>query len=367
MWSLSRSSRNRPSTPEPERSGWAGAVHIISSAGASADLPSALTGQPNFATIDCVPDLRCVESKLLKLYLGRFRQSGEFHEACVNRIANDLIELLDPIYLNVEGRFTPQGGIHFWPTAEYHRPPAINPGARNHTQMATTTQRSVAQRALVLAPHHDDEAIGCGGLVAKLAGRGWDVAIVVLFAPLEGQGSSAHQRRLGEAETAAAVLGARRVGDLDLPSREPVAIELMSWRLVEVLRQVAPTLVLAPHAADRDPEHISTHRACVEALWLATAPFRPDLGPPMRAAETVLGYEVWTPIGTPQLTVDIGSVLPNKLAAIEAYTSQIEVAQYAQAARGLAAYRGVMYGGCAFGESYSVIEINENALSLASL
>jgi 7-cyano-7-deazaguanine reductase len=50
-----------------------------------------------------------------------FRNAGEFHEACVNRIANDLISLLDPEYLLVEGRFTPRGGIPFWPTAEYFR------------------------------------------------------------------------------------------------------------------------------------------------------------------------------------------------------------------------------------------------------
>lgn len=83
-----------------------------------------ITGQPDFATIviDYVPRALCVESKSLKLYLGAFRQKGEFHEACVNRIANDLITLLDPAYLKVEGRFTPRGGIPFWPTAEYRRP-----------------------------------------------------------------------------------------------------------------------------------------------------------------------------------------------------------------------------------------------------
>jgi 7-cyano-7-deazaguanine reductase len=82
-----------------------------------------ITGQPDFATIviDYVPDRNCVESKSLKLYLGRFRQLGEFHEACVNRIANDLINLLDPIYMKVEGQFTPRGGIPLWPTAEYNR------------------------------------------------------------------------------------------------------------------------------------------------------------------------------------------------------------------------------------------------------
>lgn len=83
-----------------------------------------MTGQPDFATIviDYQPHERCVESKSLKLYLGRYRMLGEFHEASVSRIANDLITLLDPLYLKVEGRFTPRGGIPFWPTAEYRRP-----------------------------------------------------------------------------------------------------------------------------------------------------------------------------------------------------------------------------------------------------
>ncbi|MCG8362006.1 MAG: preQ(1) synthase [Pseudanabaenales cyanobacterium] len=80
-----------------------------------------ITGQPDFATIviDYIPAARCIESKALKLYLGRFRQTPEFHESCVNRIANDLISVLSPNYLKVEGRFTPRGGIPFWPTAEY--------------------------------------------------------------------------------------------------------------------------------------------------------------------------------------------------------------------------------------------------------
>lgn len=81
------------------------------------------TGQPDFATIiiDYTPDKWCVESKSLKLYLGSFRNYGEFHESCVNRIANDLITLLNPISLIVKGAFTPRGGIPFHPTAHYIR------------------------------------------------------------------------------------------------------------------------------------------------------------------------------------------------------------------------------------------------------
>ena len=81
------------------------------------------TGQPDFAKIiiEYMPDKWCVESKSLKLYLGSFRNHGEFHESCVNRIANDLVTLLAPCELMVRGEFTPRGGIPFWPTAYYEK------------------------------------------------------------------------------------------------------------------------------------------------------------------------------------------------------------------------------------------------------
>jgi len=82
------------------------------------------TGQPDFATIvvNYKPDQSCVESKSLKLYLGSFRNFGEFHESCVVRILNDLVDLIDPLWMEVEGQFTPRGGIPFWPTASYVKP-----------------------------------------------------------------------------------------------------------------------------------------------------------------------------------------------------------------------------------------------------
>ena len=106
--------------PEQNRHGVNGSIHIEAPEFTSL---CPITGQPDFGTIviDYIPDKKCVESKSLKIYLGRFRQFGEFHEACVNRIANDLISVLDPHYLKVEGRFTPRGGIPLWPMAEYRK------------------------------------------------------------------------------------------------------------------------------------------------------------------------------------------------------------------------------------------------------
>lgn len=82
-----------------------------------------ITGQPDWAriVIRYQPDRWCVESKSLKLYLGSFRNAGEFHEAAVTRICNDLVRVLEPQWLVVEGRFTPRGGIPFWPVALYRR------------------------------------------------------------------------------------------------------------------------------------------------------------------------------------------------------------------------------------------------------
>lgn len=83
-----------------------------------------ITGQPDFATIHIsyIPDVKMVESKALKLYLFSFRNHGAFHEDCVNIMMNDLIELMNPRYIEVTGIFTPRGGISIYPYTNYGRP-----------------------------------------------------------------------------------------------------------------------------------------------------------------------------------------------------------------------------------------------------
>lgn len=83
-----------------------------------------MTGQPDFAAIYIayIPDKKLVESKSLKLYLFSYRNFGEFHEDCVNRIMKDLIALLTPKYIEVWGRFLPRGGISIDPYANYGQP-----------------------------------------------------------------------------------------------------------------------------------------------------------------------------------------------------------------------------------------------------
>lgn len=80
-----------------------------------------MTNQPDFATIyiSYIPDKKMVESKSLKLYLFSYRNHGGFHEDSMNTIMDDLIQLMDPRYIEVWGKFTPRGGISIDPYCNY--------------------------------------------------------------------------------------------------------------------------------------------------------------------------------------------------------------------------------------------------------
>ncbi|CQR46028.1 NADPH-dependent 7-cyano-7-deazaguanine reductase [Paraliobacillus sp. PM-2] len=82
------------------------------------------TRQPDFGAvyISYIPGEKMVESKSLKLYLFSFRNHGDFHEDSMNIIMNDLIDLMDPQYIEVWGKFTPRGGISIDPYCNYGKP-----------------------------------------------------------------------------------------------------------------------------------------------------------------------------------------------------------------------------------------------------
>jgi 7-cyano-7-deazaguanine reductase len=83
-----------------------------------------MTGQPDFATIRIrySPRHKCVELKSLKLYLWSYRNEGAFHEAVTNRILDDLVAVLAPRRITVEGDFLVRGGIHTVVEARWEEP-----------------------------------------------------------------------------------------------------------------------------------------------------------------------------------------------------------------------------------------------------
>lgn len=80
-----------------------------------------MTGMPDFGTIviEYIPDKLCIELKSLKYYLLNYRNQGIFYEFAVNKILDDLNNLLKPKQITVVGNFTPRGGINTSVTAKY--------------------------------------------------------------------------------------------------------------------------------------------------------------------------------------------------------------------------------------------------------
>jgi 7-cyano-7-deazaguanine reductase len=80
-----------------------------------------ITGQPDFylASIEYSPDMLCLESKSLKLYLARFRNEGAFCEALAVRIRDDVAAALqlsaDRVSVTLEQKA--RGGITITATA----------------------------------------------------------------------------------------------------------------------------------------------------------------------------------------------------------------------------------------------------------
>jgi len=81
------------------------------------------TNQPDFANfyVRYVPDLKCLESKSIKLYMGAFRTFGCFMESTVNKIIDDWVVACDPKWIEVHGIFAPRGGITLNVYSEYIR------------------------------------------------------------------------------------------------------------------------------------------------------------------------------------------------------------------------------------------------------
>lgn len=128
---------------------------------------------------------------------------------------------------------------------------------------------------LVIAPHPDDETLGCGALIARLAGSGRKVRIV-----LATDGSkSANSKSIGPAQLsdiryeelkqAMRRLGVRAEDVLFLGFPDGAADQHsgpMAGKLAEAVRQAAPGLILMPSGRDKTPDHRAVAGAVEQAL-----------------------------------------------------------------------------------------------------
>ena len=163
---------------------------------------------------------------------------------------------------------------------------------------------------VVLAPHPDDESLGCGGTIARKRAAGSAVTIVIAT---DGERSDRESRptpeiarvRREEACAAAAQLGvdAASVVFLGLPdgALETCCDELRGL-VSEVLETKRPVQVFVCSGADNHPDHRALNRAAREAAG------------PLRVA--VLEYPVWAWISQPLAFAAGNDVKPGALASL---------------------------------------------------
>jgi LmbE family N-acetylglucosaminyl deacetylase len=211
----------------------------------------------------------------------------------------------------------------------------------------------MAERVLVLAPHPDDEAIGCGGAICLHRRRGDPVRVAFLTSGERGlpdiPAAEVRSLREAEAEAAGAVLGVERLDFLRLPDLGLAEdLEQGARRLAPVLAAAAPDLVYLPHPGEPHPDH----EAVLPMVRLAVG-----LGVPAGAPLPELrGYEVWGPMARPGWVEVISEVMGQKLRAVRCYRSQLRLFRYDIAIAGLNRYRGIMAGGCRHAEAFEYLD-----------
>jgi N-acetylglucosamine malate deacetylase 1 len=202
-------------------------------------------------------------------------------------------------------------------------------------------------KVLVIAPHPDDECIGCGGTICRHVQRGDEVHAVFLTSGelglKERSREEAWETREREARDAARVLRLAAVELLRCPDwTMGDDIPSVSAKLAPVLQRVVPNLIYLPHSNEWHPDHKATLPALRAALGNSPLP-------------QLRGYEVWTPMAEYQHVEDISSVMGTKLRALRKHRSQVSQWDYARAVRGLNEFRGAMAGRCRYAEVFQEI------------
>ncbi len=190
------------------------------------------------------------------------------------------------------------------------------------------------RRVLVIAPHPDDETLGCGGTIARLTrvgARVFVMAVVVGDMPRVG-GDSRVSERLDEFAKACELLGVEQSEVCWTDSERHMRLDLVPQldlvRLIEddaalSMRATRPEVVLMPAAGGTNQDHVAVHRAAFVVM-------RPHAGSLKPTPPVVLGYSIpeeraWSGGLEPStIAVDTSEDLTTKLAALDAYRSQAQ-------------------------------------------
>ncbi len=191
------------------------------------------------------------------------------------------------------------------------------------------------QRVLIVAPHPDDETLGCGGSIALLAHKGYDVNVLIIS---DGTGSHPNSQthpapvlesiRSQETIAALGILGVEptsiaflQLKDGAIPTVTAPEFHAAKGLCCNYLQTTVPDTIFVPWRLDPHPDHRATWQL-IQAAILS-----------LEMMPQVIEYPIWdwdiqqqTTADLHQIAgwrLDIQSVLAQKTQAIESYRSQL--------------------------------------------
>lgn len=187
---------------------------------------------------------------------------------------------------------------------------------------------------LVLAPHPDDESLGCGGAIALHYRQGDRVKVVFATDGAAGDplghyaGLDYRELRREEARRAGAILGVDEIVFWDFADGRLAEAQDLSQRLEALLEADRPGIIYRPSTLEIHPDHWALGLGIEKALRTYT----PSIGD--------FRYEIWATV-QPTHALDITPVWDVKLKAVEQYQSQLRYGDYIYMGAGLNAYRTI--------------------------
>jgi len=178
---------------------------------------------------------------------------------------------------------------------------------------------------LVVAPHPDDEVLGCGGTMARYAAAGGVVHVAIVTT-----GRSPRFREEGvaqvraEAAKAHALLGVAETHYLELPAAEldGVAHADLNAAIGSLIDNIKPVTLFMPFLGDIHLDHQLVFRSVMVAARPRALHYPPRLLAYETLSETNWSAPYLEPHFQPHLFIDIAETLERKIAAFQCFESQ---------------------------------------------
>lgn len=214
-------------------------------------------------------------------------------------------------------------------------------------------------RVLVIAPHPDDEIIGCGGTILKHIDLGDKVFVFFVTNGEVSEKESIYERKCQERYAEVKRIYASTPIEIllwsEIPAREIESnYMIIRNRLEKVFRKLKPNIVYFPHKKETDFDHRLVHSITKEAYFLSHINKENTFN---NVKAELLGYEVWTPINKIYKIINIDFYIEKKKELINMYKSQVQNIAYADGISGLNTYRGEFFGNCKYAEVFSHVSI----------